>query len=150
VGTDMAGVVTAVGSNVSSNKLKVGDGVIGCFFEFGGLPSHVVVPADRVVKLPSNLTFADGSTLPAVFTTAYYSLVDVARLKNTDTILIHTASGGVGNSNRQTSRGQDYRNCRESTEEDVPSRSDGNRERISLARFDVQGRYSRIDGGKGS
>jgi len=94
VGTDMAGVVTAVGPQATG--LKVGDRVFGAFFYFGGLPSHIAVPEKSVIRIPHHLTFADASTLPAVFTTAYHCLVDLAKLREGETVLIHTASGGVG------------------------------------------------------
>jgi len=94
VGTDMAGVVTAVGNGTA--RFKVGDRVFGAFFQFGGLPSHVVVPEHTLMMIPDHLTYADAATLPAVFFTAYHCLIDVAGLKKGETILIHTASGGVG------------------------------------------------------
>jgi len=94
VGTDMAGIVTSLGPQVT--HLKVGDRVFGAFFQFGGLPSHIAVPEESVIRIPHYMTFADASTLPAVFTTAYYCLVDLAKLREGETVLIHTASGGVG------------------------------------------------------
>jgi len=94
VGSDMAGVITAIGSGVK--RFRVGDEVVGYFYESGGLPSHVTVSSDLVAKLPPNWTFEDGSTLPTAFATAYYSLVTVGKLQKGETDLIHTASGGVG------------------------------------------------------
>jgi len=94
VGSDMAGVITAIGSKVK--RFKVGDAVTGYFYDSGGLPSHVTVSSDLVAKLPPNWTFEDGSTLPTAYATAYYSLVTVGKLQKGETVLIHTASGGVG------------------------------------------------------
>lgn len=94
VGSDFAGVVGQVGSDVT--KWKVGDAVFGCNLEDGALPSHVKIVEDAVVQIPPKFTFAEAATLPAVFATAYYSLVTVAKMKKGDTVLLHTASGGVG------------------------------------------------------
>jgi thioester reductase-like protein len=94
VGADFAGIVTAVGPEATI--CNVGDLVVGCNFESVPLPSHVKTLDDAVVPLPSRLTFAEGATLPAVFATAYYCLVTIGKLQKGETILIHTASGGVG------------------------------------------------------
>lgn len=95
IGTDFAGVVTAIGSNVT--KWKVGDAVFGCNLnEQQALPSHIKVSEETVIQVPDYLTFAEAATLPAVFSTAFYCLNTVANIKSSDTVLIHTASGGVG------------------------------------------------------
>lgn len=94
VGFDFAGVVNAVGKNVTLRK--VGDAVFGCNFTQGALPSHIKVPEDAVVPVPDDFTFCEAATLPAVFSTAYYCLMTIAKMKKGDTVLLHTASGGVG------------------------------------------------------
>ncbi|CAL8118587.1 unnamed protein product [Orchesella dallaii] len=94
VGSDFAGIVSNIGSNVT--KWKVGDHVFGCNLESGALPSHVRTVEDAIVRKPKNFTFGECATLPAVFATAYYSLITVAKMQKGETILIHTASGGVG------------------------------------------------------
>lgn len=86
MGSDFAGVVSAVGSQVT--KWKVGESVFGCNLEQGALPSHVKVPEDAVVRKPESWTHAEACGLPAVFATAYYSLVTVAKIKAGDTVLI--------------------------------------------------------------
>lgn len=94
VGFDFAGVVSAIGSKVSSRK--IGDAVFGCNFTQGALPSHIKIPEDAVVEVPNDFTFCEAATLPAVFSTAYYCLITIAKMKKGDTVLLHTASGGVG------------------------------------------------------
>ncbi len=89
VGLDVAGVITRIGPKVS--KLRVGDRVIGMNMHRDmALPSHILMEEDRVVELPAELTFIEGVTLPAVFSTAVYCLINIANLKSTDTVLIHT------------------------------------------------------------
>jgi phthiocerol/phenolphthiocerol synthesis type-I polyketide synthase C len=94
IGLDVCGVVVALGSQVT--KRKLGDVVLGCNYQNLALPSHVIMHESSMVNLPSNMTFAEGATLPTVFITVYHCLVTVAKLKAGETILIHTASGGVG------------------------------------------------------
>lgn len=94
VGFDYAGVVKRIGSKVT--KWQVGDFVFGVNVNGGGLPSHAKVGQNELVRIPENMTFCEAATLPAVVSTAYYCLVDVAKLNRNDTVLLHTASGGVG------------------------------------------------------
>jgi acyl transferase domain-containing protein/NADPH:quinone reductase-like Zn-dependent oxidoreductase/acyl carrier protein len=95
VGIDFAGVVTAVGDSV--RKLKIGDAVMGCNLSTDeAMPSHILTFEDTVISIPESMTFNEAATLPAVAATAYLSLVQVAKLRREDTILIHAGSGGVG------------------------------------------------------
>lgn len=95
VGTDIAGIVTAIGPNVT--LFKVGDPVLGMHVNNDqALPSYLKLPEDTLMSVPTYMTFAEACTLPVVFATAYYCLVTIAKIGPTDTILIHTASGGVG------------------------------------------------------
>jgi phthiocerol/phenolphthiocerol synthesis type-I polyketide synthase C len=94
IGLDVCGIVVALGSEVT--KRKLGDVVLGCNYQNLALPSHVVMNESSMVNLPLQMTFAEGATLPTVFITVYHCLISVAKLKAGETILIHTASGGVG------------------------------------------------------
>jgi NADPH:quinone reductase-like Zn-dependent oxidoreductase len=49
-----------------------------------------------VAKIPDNVSFAEAASLPIAFITAYYSLIEVGRLNSGESVLIHAASGGVG------------------------------------------------------
>lgn len=90
---EVAGVVTAVGSEAKS-LYKVGDEVVG----IGGQPfsSHPRLKALRARKIPAGISLVDASSIPLVYLTAYYGLVELARLESGQTVLIHAASGGVG------------------------------------------------------
>lgn len=94
IGSDFAGIVTKVGAKVT--KRKVGDAVFGMNTEQQALPSHIKFKENLVIPMPDNYTFAEAATIPAVFATALYCLVSVAKIKKGDVVLIHTASGGVG------------------------------------------------------
>ena len=92
LGIEMAGTVSEVGCDV--NDLQVGDKVMG--IAPSGFASQVVVPRSFLVATPANLSDAQAAAMPLVFVTAYYALVTIGRLKASDTILIHAASGGLG------------------------------------------------------
>ena len=93
VGSDCAGIVTAVGSNVSD--LSVGDRVYG-LVAGGSFSTRLRHAASTFVKMPENLGFDESASLSTAFTTAYHSVVNVARLCRGESILIHEAAGGVG------------------------------------------------------
>ena len=93
IGDECAGVVTEVGRDV--RDLSVGDSVIA---RFAGrcLATELTVPRAYVFKKPAVVDDADASTLPVVFTTAWYGLRTLAGLSRGEKVLIHSAAGGVG------------------------------------------------------
>lgn len=92
-GFEVAGVVKEVGEGVT--KFSPGQKVIAITL-FGGYSTHLVVSEDQVFPLPEFLNFAKGAAIPTVFLTAYYALFELAHPKKNDTLLIHSAAGGVG------------------------------------------------------
>ena len=92
LGGEVAGTIVSVGENVK--HLSVGDSVGA--IAFGGFRSFVTADANLVLAKPAHWSFADVATAPAAFATAYHALVELAGAKAGDTVLIHTASGGVG------------------------------------------------------
>ncbi len=91
-GYECAGVVTAVGDAVS--EIKVGDAVLA--YTLGSLASVVTVNARQVALKPEALSFAEAATIPTVFLSVYYGLKELANISAKDTVLIHSAAGGVG------------------------------------------------------
>jgi NADPH:quinone reductase-like Zn-dependent oxidoreductase len=57
------------------------------------MPSHVISFEDTVIAIPASMTFNEAATLPAVASTAFLTLVQVANLKRND---IHAGLRGVG------------------------------------------------------
>jgi NADPH2:quinone reductase len=98
LGTDLAGIVEAVGSDVSA--FQVGDEVYGFTGGIGGLQGSLAefaaVDADLLAKKPTNLTFREAAALPLVFLTAWEGLVDAANVREGQTVLVLGGSGGVG------------------------------------------------------
>jgi NADPH:quinone reductase-like Zn-dependent oxidoreductase len=110
--SDGAGEVVAVGPGVA--RVKVGDRVASCFFQrwFGGestadvhasalggsidgmLADYAVLEEDGVVKIPQHLSLEEGATLPCAGVTAWHAMIEHAKLKAGNTILLQ-GTGGV-------------------------------------------------------
>jgi NADPH:quinone reductase-like Zn-dependent oxidoreductase len=110
--SDGAGEVIEIGPGVS--RVKIGDRVAGNFFQrwFGGEPpadvhksalgggidgmlaDYAVLEEDGVVKLPAHLSFEEGATLPCAAVTVWHAMMEHAKLKVGDTILLQ-GTGGV-------------------------------------------------------
>lgn len=94
LGIDGAGVVEAVGSQVS--HVKVGDRVYVDGSVSGTYAEKALCQANQVQRLPDALTFAQGAALGVPYVTAYFALAIRGAMKAGETVLIHGASGGVG------------------------------------------------------
>src|ERR1700756_1313185 len=92
-GTDAAGVVVAVGSQIDG--FCPGDRVT-CEGWYGGYAEQMTAKAGRTSRLPDNVDFVVGSTVLHIYLTAYYTLVDRARLAPGGTVLVTGAGGGGG------------------------------------------------------
>ena len=92
LGFEVAGVVSEVGKG--ADGFKVGDAV-AAITSGGGYASHVVIPASTAIALPNQLAAAVAAAVLLQGVTAYL-LLDQARVKNGDFVLITAAAGGVG------------------------------------------------------
>lgn len=113
LGLEVAGVVRDIGANVDG--VAIGDRVVAmppdaCF------KTLVCTPASLIAKIPDNLSFEEAASMPICYTTAIESLLNVGRLEKgqvgsmhsrspysplnrsnkSQTVLIHSAAGGVG------------------------------------------------------
>jgi len=93
LGMDFAGVVTAVGPDVTHHH--VGDRV-GGFSRNGCWATFVTCDAHLAVTLPPGLTDHQAVAVATATATAWYGLHDQARISSGDRVLIHSATGGVG------------------------------------------------------
>ncbi|OMC31017.1 polyketide synthase [Mycobacterium sp. GA-1841] len=93
LGIDFAGVVTAVGPGVTEHR--VGDHVGGLCAD-GCWGTFVTCDARLATTLPAGLTDQQAAALTIATATAYYGLNDMARIKAGDKVLVHSATGGVG------------------------------------------------------
>ncbi|GAA5649140.1 NAD(P)-dependent alcohol dehydrogenase [Geodermatophilus obscurus] len=92
-GRDLAGVVAAVGKDVTA--LRPGDEVFG-WSTAGTLAEYACVPADNLVAVPANLSVGDAAAVPTSALTALQALRDIANVRPGQTVLVTGASGGVG------------------------------------------------------
>lgn len=93
-GLEGAGVVEALGEGVTS--LMVGDRVAYAGGPIGAYAERRTIPADRVVKLPDDISLETGAAMMLQGMTAQYLLRRTYAVKAGDTILVHAAAGGVG------------------------------------------------------
>ena len=93
LGTDFAGVVTAVGPDVTDHK--VGDHVGGVCAD-GCWGTFITCDARLAVTLPAGLADEQAAAVTTAHATAWYGLHELARIKAGDKVLIHSATGGVG------------------------------------------------------
>ncbi len=92
LGGEGAGVVVEVAPDV--RDLTVGDRVMGLMTDaFGPLTKS---ESQWLVRMPAEWSFAQAASVPTVFLTAYYGLLDLAGLTDGETVLVHGAAGGVG------------------------------------------------------
>lgn len=92
-GTDAAGVVVACGEAVT--RFRPGDRV-SCENWFGGFAERMVAKESSTACLPANVDFIAGSTILHAYLTAWYALIERARLLAGETVLVTGAAGGVG------------------------------------------------------
>lgn len=100
LGFECAGRVVQVGPGV--RDLVVGDQVMG--FAADAFSSHVTSSARSFVKVPHGLSSEAAATIPVAFSTAWFALNEVARLRAGETVLIHGAVGSVGQAALQIAR----------------------------------------------
>ena len=97
LGWDVSGVIEATGSEVT--KFRKGDEVFGMINLPGAGKAYaefVAAPQEHIILKPSNITHEAAAAASLAAMTAWQALVDQAKIKSGQKILIHAASGGVG------------------------------------------------------
>ena len=92
-GNEAAGVVSAVGENVT--HFKVGDQIIGAL-RGGAFAEKSAVAEDSAIPLPDTMTFEQGAAYSVAYGTSYHGLKQGANLQPGETVLVLGAAGGVG------------------------------------------------------
>ncbi|HEX2350050.1 MAG TPA: NADPH:quinone oxidoreductase family protein [Ktedonobacterales bacterium] len=92
-GTDVAGVVLAVGAGVEG--LAVGDRALA-LVPNGGYAEAVACDARSALRIPDGVDFVSAAAFQMTYDTAYHALVDRAHLAAGETLLVLGAAGGVG------------------------------------------------------
>jgi NADPH:quinone reductase-like Zn-dependent oxidoreductase len=100
IGTEVAGLISELGSGAAARRpgLAPGTRAIALALRSGapGAASHVTAPAEMIVPLPDGVPLAEAAGYLGTHLAARYALVDRARLAAGDTLLLHSALGGMG------------------------------------------------------
>lgn len=96
LGSDVAGVVTEVGSRVT--RFKKGDAVFASLFDLGTgtLADFAVVPESVAAPKPANLDFVQAASIPMVGLTSWQALTERTKLRSGQKVFILAGSGGIG------------------------------------------------------
>ncbi|KAL4946450.1 hypothetical protein BDV06DRAFT_234051 [Aspergillus oleicola] len=92
LGFECAGVVRRLANGVT--KFKVGDRV--CALNQGCYANRVRFHAGRCHAIPSTMSYEDAATIPSVYVCSLYALYHLAGLREGQSVLIHSATGGIG------------------------------------------------------
>lgn len=96
LGSDLAGVVTQVGSGVT--RFKTGDAIFASLFDLGtgSIAEFAVVPENAAALKPANLDFVQAASIPMVGLTSWQALKERANLQPGQKVFIPAGSGGIG------------------------------------------------------
>jgi len=92
-GLEYAGIVVKTGAGVTN--YKVNERVMGVV-RFGAYCTHLNIDHRYLQKLPADWTYKEGASFLVHSLTAYYALVELGNIKENNTVLVHSAAGGVG------------------------------------------------------
>ncbi|OCF36713.1 alcohol dehydrogenase [Kwoniella heveanensis BCC8398] len=94
LGAEIAGRISASAPLPDDCPYQPGDRVFG--YAQGAYAEQVVASHRNLLPIPDNLSFEEASTIPLTTTTSYVALVDRARAKAGEWVLVHAGAGGVG------------------------------------------------------
>lgn len=92
LGLECSGIITKVGEGIA--RWKVGDEVVAWSSE--SYAGYTIAKAHCVAPKPQHYAFTEAAGITVVYLTAYYGLNYLARMSAGDTVLVHSATGGVG------------------------------------------------------
>src|SRR5512146_1533026 len=92
-GKDLAGVVAAIGANVTT--CRPGDRVMAQI-EYGAFAERCVATQNNCFVMPHRMTYAEGAAMGLVYLTAYFALTERGGYRPGEVVLINGAAGGVG------------------------------------------------------
>ncbi len=92
-GLECSGVISAIGPGVTGHS--VGERVCA-LLAGGGYAEQVAVPAGQLLPIPQGMSVQEAAALPEVACTVWSNVVDIARLRKGQTLLVHGGGGGIG------------------------------------------------------
>lgn len=93
VGYEVAGEVDAVGEGVDEERLGTR---VMAMTHFGGYADVICMPEAQAIPLPESMTIEEGAGFPVNYLTAYQLMLGMGSLTAGETVLVHSAGGGVG------------------------------------------------------
>jgi NADPH:quinone reductase len=147
-GSEVAGVVTAVGPGVTA--IRPGMRVLA-FAGVGGYAQQVVTDAWRVFSIPDAMSYVQAAGFLITHATSHHALKDRAQIKPGETLLVLGAAGGVGLTAVELGKQMGARviAAASSDEKLELCRARGTDETINYAREDLRQRVKDLTGGKG-
>ncbi|SPB15581.1 type I polyketide synthase WcbR [Caballeronia novacaledonica] len=100
IGMELSGRIVRVGRDVTA--FAPGDAVLG--FAPASFATRVRTTSTAIGHKPAALTFEEAATIPTAFFTVFYALVELARVRRGERVLIHGGAGGVGTAAIQLAR----------------------------------------------
>lgn len=92
LGVEVSGVVEKA---PEGSSIEAGTRVMG-LVNGGAYAEYAVMPAERAMVIPENLSFEEAAAIPEVFLTAFQTLFWLGELKQNESVLIHAGGSGVG------------------------------------------------------
>jgi len=93
-GLEFSGEIIEAHSTITDNY-KVGDRVMGVT-RFGAYTNEININISHLWKLPDEWSCKEGAAFPVQAFTAWYGLIKLGNLQSKQTVLVHSAAGGVG------------------------------------------------------
>jgi NADPH2:quinone reductase len=100
-GLEVAGTIDAVGKGVAG--WKQGQRVLA-LLGMGGFAEFAIAPATEVQPIPDAMSDDEAAAFALVYQTSYFGLVERGQIQKGETVLVHSAAGGVGLSAVQIAR----------------------------------------------
>ena len=147
-GTEVAGVVSAVGTDV--NEFAVGDDIVGWGFT-GGFAERVAVPVADLRPLPGGLGYAEATGFGYAYGTSYYGLKFRGDLRSGETLLVLGAAGSLGLATIELGKllGARVLAAASTPEKLALCRQCGADETINYDQEDLKNRVKELTGGEG-
>ncbi|KAI0015978.1 ketoacyl-synt-domain-containing protein [Xylariomycetidae sp. FL0641] len=95
-GFEAAGTVVAVGSSAAARQGFAPGDRVAALTPRGAFATLARTPAALAFKLPRDTSAEAGATLPLAYGTAYHALLELARLREDESVLVHAGAGAVG------------------------------------------------------
>jgi NADPH2:quinone reductase len=148
-GSEGAGTVSGVGPDVAD--VSVGDRVAWAMVPGGGYAEVVVVPADRVVPVPDDVSLETAAAMMLQGMTAHYLCESTFPIKAGQTALVHAAAGGLGLLLTQMISGKGARviGTTSSEEKSTVAREAGAAEVVDYTTIDVVAEVRRLTDARG-